>query len=161
MSMNEKKVNIVPMNADHLDELERLERICFSRPWSRKMLAEELENACAAFLVAEEPETRRVLGYAGVLVMADEGYITNVAVFPEYRRQGIAAQMIRVFCDFAVGNHLAFLTLEVRPTNTAAIELYRSFGFEEVGRRKNYYDLPKEDALILTRYFVYEEDLAK
>ena len=159
--MKEKKINIVPMNADHLDELERLERICFSRPWSKKMLAEEVENACAAFLVAEEPETHRVLGYAGVLVMADEGYITNVAVFPEYRRQGIAAQIIKVFCDFAEGNHLAFLTLEVRPTNTAAIELYRSFGFEEVGRRKNYYDLPKEDALILTRYFVYEEELEK
>lgn len=157
--MKEMKINIVPMNADHLEELERLEKICFSRPWSRKMLAEELENQCAAFLVAEDPESRTVLGYAGVLVMADEGYITNVAVFPEYRRQGIAAQIIKVFCDFAQGNHLAFLTLEVRPTNKAAIELYRSFGFEEVGRRKNYYDLPKEDALILTRYFVYEEDL--
>ena len=159
--MKEKKINIVPMNADHLEELERLERICFSRPWSKKMLGEELENDCAAFLVAEEPVTKKVLGYAGVLVMADEGYITNVAVFPEYRRQGIAAQIIQVFCDFAAGNHLAFLTLEVRPSNTAAIELYRSFGFEEVGRRKNYYDLPKEDALILTRYFVYEEDLGK
>ena len=157
--MKEMKINIVPMNADHLEELERLEKICFSRPWSRKMLAEELENQCAAFLVAEDPESRTVLGYAGVLVMADEGYITNVAVFPEYRRRGIAAQIIKVFCDFAQGNHLAFLTLEVRPTNTAAIELYRSFGFEEVGRRKNYYDLPKEDALILTRYFVYEEDM--
>ena len=157
--MEPMKVNIVPMNADHLEDLEKLEKICFSRPWSRKMLAEELENQCAAFLVAEDPESRAVLGYAGVLVMADEGYITNVAVFPEYRRQGIAAQIIKVFCDFAQGNHLAFLTLEVRPTNKAAIELYRSFGFEEVGRRKNYYDLPKEDALILTRYFVYEEDL--
>lgn len=157
--MEHRNINIVPMNADHLEELERLEKICFSRPWSRKMLAEELENQCAAFLVAEDPESRAVLGYAGVLVMADEGYITNVAVFPEYRRQGIAAQIIKVFCDFAQGNHLAFLTLEVRPTNKAAIELYRSFGFEEVGRRKNYYDLPKEDALILTRYFIYEEDL--
>ena len=157
--MEQRNINIVPMNADHLEELERLEKICFSRPWSRKMLAEELENQCAAFLVAEDPESRAVLGYAGVLVMADEGYITNVAVFPEYRRQGIAAQIIKVFCDFAQGNHLAFLTLEVRPTNKAAMELYRSFGFEEVGRRKNYYDLPKEDALILTRYFVYEEDL--
>ena len=157
--MEHRNINIVPMNADHLEELERLEKICFSRPWSRKMLAEELENQCAAFLVAEDPASGAVLGYAGVLVMADEGYITNVAVFPEYRRQGIAAQIIKVFCDFAQGNHLAFLTLEVRPTNKAAIELYRSFGFEEVGRRKNYYDLPTEDALILTRYFVYEEDL--
>lgn len=146
-------VRIVPMNEDHLDELAALERICFSRPWSRRMLAEELENACAAFIVAEDPQNGQVLGYAGVLVMADEGYITNVAVYPEYRHRGIAKQIIEVFMNFARGNHLAFLTLEVRPTNTAAIALYKSFGFEEVGRRKNYYDLPKEDALILTRYF--------
>lgn len=157
--MEKKKVEIVPMRREHLEDLERLERICFSRPWSKKMLAEELENQCAAFLVAQEPVSGAVLGYAGLLVVADEGYITNVAVFPDYRRQGIAAQLIDVFCRFAQGNRLAFLTLEVRPGNKAAIELYRSFGFEEVGRRRNYYDLPKEDALILTRYFVYEEDL--
>lgn len=146
-------VKIVPMTVDHLEELEKLERICFSRPWSRKMLAEELENQCAAFLVAEDSVSGRVLGYAGLMVVADEGYITNVAVFPEYRRQGIAAQILQVFLQFAAANHLAFLTLEVRPSNAAAIALYQGFGFEEVGRRKNYYDLPKEDALILTKYF--------
>ena len=148
-------IQIVPMNADHLEELEKLERICFSRPWSRKMLAEELENQCAAFLVAQDSITQQVMGYAGLLVMADEGYITNVAVFPEFRRQGVAAKLIAVFENFAGGNKLAFLTLEVRPSNTAAIALYKGFGFEEVGRRKNYYDLPKEDALILTK--TYEE----
>ena len=151
-------IKIVPMTADHLEELEKLERICFSRPWSLKMLAEELDNECAAFLVAEDAVTGKVVGYAGLLVVADEGYITNVAVFPEYRRQGIAAQIIQVFINFAIGNRLAFLTLEVRPSNTAAIALYQGFGFEEVGRRKNYYDLPKEDALILTREFDNEED---
>ena len=150
--MSEKKIRIVPMNADHLEELERLERICFSRPWSKRMLGEELENQCAAFLVAED-ESGSVLGYAGLLVMLDEGYITNVAVFPEYRRLGVAAKIIDVYMNFAAANDLAFLTLEVRPSNEAAIALYRRFGFEEVGRRKNYYDLPKEDALILTRYF--------
>ena len=150
--MSEKHIRIVPMNADHLDELERLERICFSRPWSKRMLGEELENQCAAFLVAED-ENGTVLGYAGLLVMLDEGYITNVAVFPEYRRLGVAAKIIEVYMNFAAANDLAFLTLEVRPSNEAAIALYRRFGFEEVGRRKNYYDLPKEDALILTRYF--------
>ena len=150
--MSEKKIRIVPMNADHLEELERLERICFSRPWSKRMLGEELENQCAAFLVAED-ENGTVLGYAGLLVMLDEGYITNVAVFPEYRRLGVAAKIIDVYMNFAAANDLAFLTLEVRPSNAAAIALYRRFGFEEVGRRKNYYDLPKEDALILTRYF--------
>ncbi|MDO4811507.1 MAG: ribosomal protein S18-alanine N-acetyltransferase [Eubacteriales bacterium] len=151
-------IKIVPMTADHLEELEKLERICFSRPWSKKMLAEELENECAAFLVAEDAVTGKVVGYAGLLVVADEGYITNVAVFPEYRRQGIAAQIIQVFINFAKGNRLAFLTLEVRPSNAAAIALYQGFGFEEVGRRKNYYDLPKEDALILTREFDDEEE---
>ena len=150
-----KKVRIVPMTSAHLDEVADLERICFSRPWSRKMLAEELENQCAAFLVAQDSITQQVMGYAGLLVMADEGYITNVAVFPEFRRQGVAAKLIAVFENFARGNKLAFLTLEVRPSNTAAIALYKGFGFEEVGRRKNYYDLPKEDALILTK--TYEE----
>ena len=149
-------IKIVPMNADHLESLERLERICFSRPWSRKMLAEELENQCAAFLVAVEPETEKAVGYAGLLVVADEGYITNVAVDPSCRRQGVAAQLLQVFDNFAKGNHLAFLTLEVRPSNAAAIELYEGFGFREVGRRRNYYDLPKEDALILTKYYTEE-----
>ena len=146
-------IKIVPMNADHLEELEKLERLCFSRPWSRKMLAEELENQCAAFLVAQDGDTGKVVGYAGLLAVADEGYITNVAVFPEYRRRGVAAQLLSVFENFARGSHLAFLTLEVRPSNTAAIALYESFGFQQAGRRKNYYDLPKEDALILTKTY--------
>ncbi|MFR7893594.1 MAG: hypothetical protein ACLU38_05405 [Dysosmobacter sp.] len=76
-------INIVPMTADHLDALEQLERTCFSRPWSRKMLAEELDNECAAFLVAGvTPPRERRWADAGLLVAADEGYITNVAVFP-------------------------------------------------------------------------------
>ena len=151
-----KQVKIVPMAAEHLDRLEQLERMCFSRPWSKKMLAEELDNQCAAFLVAVEPETEKAVGYAGLLVVADEGYITNVAVDPSCRRQGVAAQLLQVFDNFAKGNHLAFLTLEVRPSNAAAIALYEGFGFREVGRRRNYYDLPKEDALILTKYYAEE-----
>ena len=151
-----KQVKIVPMAAEHLNRLEQLERMCFSRPWSKKMLAEELDNQCAAFLVAVEPETEKAVGYAGLLVVADEGYITNVAVAPSCRRQGVAAQLLQVFDNFAKGNHLAFLTLEVRPSNAAAIALYEGFGFREVGRRRNYYDLPKEDALILTKYYTEE-----
>ncbi len=151
-----KKVKIVPMCTEHLDALAALERVCFSRPWSRQMLADELDNQCAAFLVALEPETEKVIGYAGLLVAADEGYITNVAVDPSRRRQGVAAQLLRVFDEFAEANRLAFLTLEVRPSNAAAIALYEGFGFAEAGRRRNYYDLPKEDALILTKYYYGE-----
>ena len=145
-------VRIVPMNADHLDELVELERICFSTPWSRNMLAEELDNACSAFLVAEDANGK-VVGYAGLQVVLDEGYIANVAVFPEYRRQGVAAQLLQVFMNFAEANRLAFLTLEVRASNQAAIALYANRGFEEVGRRKNYYEHPKEDAIIMTKEF--------
>ena len=150
--MEKRSVRIVPMTADHLDQVAELERICFSAPWSRKMLAEELENDCAAFLVAEDADGT-VVGYAGLLVVLDEGYITNVAVKPELRRQGIASQLLEVFINFAKGNHLAFLTLEVRPSNTAAIVLYGRHGFRSTGRRKNYYEHPREDAVIMTREF--------
>ena len=132
-------VRIVPMTGDHLDEVAELERICFTTPWSRNMLVEELQNDCAAFLVALDDEDH-VAGYAGLLVVLDEGYITNVAVRPECRRNGIAQK-------------LAFLTLEVRASNYGAIALYGSRGFRSVGRRKNYYEHPKEDAIIMTKEF--------
>lgn len=152
--MEEKgmRVRIVPMNADHLDEVAELERICFSTPWSRNMLAEELENMLSAFLVALD-DSGRVVGYAGLQVVVDEGYITNVAVRPECRRQGIAGKLLQVFLDFAQAHHLAFLTLEVRASNYDAIALYGARGFRGVGRRKNYYEHPKEDAIIMTREF--------
>ena len=82
--MEEKKmhVRIVPMTADHLGEVAELERLCFSVPWSRNMLAEELDNALSAMLVALDDQGR-VAGYAGLQVILDEGYITNVAVRPD------------------------------------------------------------------------------
>ena len=143
-------VRIVPMNADHLDELVELERICFSTPWSRNMLAEELDNACSAFLVAVDAN-EKVVGYAGLQVVLDEGYIANIAVFPEHRRKGVAGQLLQVFMNFAEANRLAFLTLEVRASNAPAIALYEKLGFAQVGLRKNYYRNPKEDALILRK----------
>ncbi len=151
------QVQIVPMTADHLDEIVELERVCFSDPWSRNMLAEELDNALSAFLVALDAGGK-VVGYAGLQVVLDEGYILNVAVSPECRRQGIAGKLLQVFLDFAQGNRLAFLTLEVRASNYAAIALYGSRGFRGVGRRKNYYEHPKEDAILMTRKFVYKEE---
>ena len=152
MRKNADNIRIVPMSAAHLDEIADLERICFSVPWSRKMLAEELDNACSAFLAAVD-ETGRVVGYAGLMVVLDEGYITNVAVHPDFRRRGIAQKLLDVFENFATANKLAFLTLEVRESNYGAIALYGSRGYRGVGRRKNYYEHPKEDAIIMTRNF--------
>lgn len=151
--MDEKlHVTVVPMTADHLDEVAELERICFTDPWSRNMLLEELKNDCASFLAAVD-DTGRVAGYAGIQVVLDEGYILNVAVRPECRRNGIAEKLLTVFLNFAQANGLAFLTLEVRASNHPAIVLYGKLGFRGVGRRKNYYEHPQEDAIIMTREF--------
>ena len=132
--MEEKNlhVRIVPMTADHLDEVAELERICFTTPWSRNMLAEELDNYLSAFLVALD-DNGKVAGYAGLQAVLDEGYITNVAVRPDCRKQGVAGKLLQVFLDFAQANHLAFLTLEVRASNYPAIALYGSRGFRGGG----------------------------
>lgn len=142
---------LVPMDRSHLAEVAELERLCFAVPWTEEMLAEELYNPTASFLVAEGPEGE-VFGYAGLHVVLDEGYIDNVAVRPSCRKQGIADRLLDTFCRFGQA-HLAFLTLEVRPSNTAAVALYEKHGFQEAGRRKGYYEDPKEDALLLTRTF--------
>ena len=86
--------------------------------------------------------------------MLGEADMMNVAVSPAYRRQGIGRALVLALCEaLKTRMQATVLTLEVRDSNAAAIALYQGFGFEEVGRRKNYYDLPKEDALILTKYF--------
>ena len=140
MEQLKKKVRIVPMTNEYLNDVAELERTCFSNPWSRNMLAEELENACSAFLVALDAENGSVVGYAGLLAVADEGCITKMAVRPDCRRGGVAGQLLDVFIRFAEGNY-------------AAIALYGSRGFRGEGRRKNYYDHPKEDAIIMTKEF--------
>ena len=151
--MEEKNlhVRIVPMTADHLDEVAELERICFSTPWSRNMLAEELDNYLSAFLVALD-DNDKVAGYAGLQAVLDEGYINNVAVDPRFRRQGVAGQLVEAFLRFGAAR-LAFLTLEVRASNAPAIALYEKYGFTQAGRRRDYYDDPKEDALLMTLRF--------
>ena len=147
--------DIVPMTSEHLDQVADIERLCFSDPWSRRMLSEHLENECAATLVAQGADGT-VLGYAGLLVVLDEGYITNVAVRPEYRRQGVASQLLDAFRRFGEGSGLSFLTLEVRASNTVARALYTKHGYAETGCRKNYYEHPKEDAIIMTLEFTQD-----
>ena len=142
---------LVPMDRSHLAAVAALERLCFTTPWTEAMLEEELYNDTASFIVAQRADGE-VLGYAGLHIILDEGYIDNVAVRPEYRRQGVADRLLDVFCRFGQAR-LAFLTLEVRPSNTAAVALYEKHGFREAGRRKNYYENPTEDALLLTKEF--------
>ncbi|MBR3640700.1 MAG: ribosomal protein S18-alanine N-acetyltransferase [Oscillibacter sp.] len=149
------RVRVVPMTAEHLDEVAELERVCFSAPWSRNLFAAALDDLLSAFLVALDDDGR-VVGYAGLQVVYDEGTVTNVAVRPEWRRRGVAGKLLKVFVDFARSNRLAFLTLEVRASNAAAVALYGGLGFRVAGERKNYYEHPREDALIMTKEFSYD-----
>lgn len=142
-------MKIVPMEERHLEELARLEQECFSHPWSRQALEEELSNPAAVFLVAVEGEG--VVGYAGMHVVWGEGYIDNIAVFPHARRKGVGRKLVQALIDWMDHHEGLFLTLEVRPSNEAAVLLYHSVGFEEAGRRKGFYQDPKEDALLMTR----------
>ncbi|MBR1780764.1 MAG: ribosomal protein S18-alanine N-acetyltransferase [Oscillospiraceae bacterium] len=140
------------MSRDNVDQVAGVERRCFSHPWSKQLLEEELDNLSASFITAQTLDGT-VIGYAGLTVVLDEGYINNVAVLPEYRRCGVASALLDVFVRFASAHNLAFLTLEVRATNESAIALYQKHGFGQVGVRKNYYDDPKEDAILMTRFF--------
>lgn len=141
---------IINAAGEHLPQIEQMESSCFSMPWTLDMLRSQLPDERHEFLVAERDG--EVLGYVGMMYILDEGYISNVAVSPEQRRQGIADALINALIGKATALELAFVTLEVRASNTPAIELYKKHGFVPVGQRKNYYDLPREDAILMTRF---------
>ena len=133
----------------HVGQLEVLERECFSMPWTREQIESQLPDEQHCFLVALEGE--RVCGYVGMMHVLDEGYISNVAVSPETRRKGIGDKLVDAILYRAHQLGLSFVTLEVRAGNRAAVALYEKHGFQRVGLRKKYYDLPKEDAILMTR----------
>ncbi len=133
----------------HLPQLESIEALCFSMPWSRQSLTHQMISENCVFLVAEN-ENGVILGYVGLTHVLDEGYISNVAVAPEFRRQGVADRLIYALEEKARQLSLAFLTLEVRESNTPAIALYSKHRFVPVGVRKNYYEKPREDAILMT-----------
>ena len=137
------------MNASHVQQIAGLEKICFSDPWSENSIASELENRLSYWLVALDGDI--VTGYVGSQSVLGESDMMNVAVHPDYRRQGIAEALVTHLVQALreKGNHC--LTLEVRVSNIPAIALYEKLGFTQVGRRPNYYRNPKEDALILRK----------
>lgn len=135
----------------HIEQLEEIEKSCFSMPMTPEQLEKQLPDKMHQFLVAES-DGGEVLGYVGMMYVLDEGYISNVAVKSQYRRLHIGAALIEELIKRSEELELSFLTLEVRKSNMPAQGLYRKFGFEEVGVRKNYYDFPKEDAIIMTKF---------
>ena len=142
-------IEIVPMALQHVAQIAELEKLCFSSPWSEKSVEEELSNPLSLWLVAADGD--KVAGYIGSQSVMGESDMMNVAVDPDYRRQGIGRKLILALVDGlqAAGNHC--LTLEVRSSNAPAITLYEALDFQPIGRRPGYYRNPREDALILRK----------
>ena len=147
---------VVPMRAEHIPALAQMERLCFSCPWSESMIREELDNPSAIYFVAERDGIPA--GYAGMTCVCGEGYIANVAVHPGCRRRGVASALLAKFDAIARTEGLAFLTLEVRRSNAGAIRLYERAGFAAQGVRPGYYERPREDALIMTKFYRRDEN---
>lgn len=131
-----------------LPQIQRIEQQSFTVPWTEAMLRMQLEPDSHVFLTASAGE--EVVGYVGMMYVLDEGYISNVAVRPDQRRRGVAEALLTALEARARTLLLSFLTLEVRAGNAPAIALYEKRGYRVAGRRKNYYEKPTEDALLMT-----------
>ena len=145
-------MNIIKMNSDHVPQIAYLETVCFHDPWSEKSIASELENALSLWLVAVEGD--EVIGYVGSQTVLGWTDMMNVAVHPDHRRKGVGEKLVLALEDALKEQESTCLTLEVRASNEPAKSLYEKLGFSEVGRRKNYYRNPKEDALIMRKEWV-------
>lgn len=144
-------VKIVSMNCFQIDAVFALESECFAHPWSKESLEEYLNNPNAYFYTAVSGDN--VLGYIGTYIVADESYVTNVAVTESARGRGIGKALVMRALENSKGNGASFLSLEVRLSNTPAISLYKSCGFESDGIRPKFYRDPEDDALIMTKRF--------
>lgn len=144
------------MTLKDVGEIAELEKRCFAVPWSEKSFTDEMNNKLAVYLVAKD--NGKCIGYAGFWNVSGEGDITNVAVLPEYRQQGIGSMLIKNMIKTAKELDIELLTLEVRKSNIAAQGLYNKYGFDIIGERKRYYSDNGEDAWIMTKNFADNEE---
>ena len=140
------------MNLGDVSAIAELEKICFSDPWSETSIASEANNRLSYWLVAEVDGV--VAGYVGSQTVLDAADMMNLAVSPDHRRKGIGQALVNALVAHLQENKVIALLLEVRVSNGAAIALYESLGFEQVGRRPKYYHNPREDALILRKELI-------
>lgn len=140
-------MHIDKLKKEYVKDVFEIEKACFSNPWGIEDIEAQIDCPTSHFLVALV--NGKVAGYMGLQIFSGEGYVTNVAVLPEYRGQGIAKALISKQLE----NKMEFITLEVRESNLPAISLYEKTGFEKIGIRPNFYSNPSENAVIMTKYF--------
>lgn len=141
---------IIPMREEHLMGVLEVEQLSFPTPWSKQAFLGELrDNELAHYYVCLQGE--KVAGYAGMWIIYDEAHVTNIAVHPDFRGQKIGKALMLTLMEHALRLGAERITLEVRPSNKVAQELYRKLGFRPVGVRKGYYTDTNEDAIIMWR----------
>jgi [ribosomal protein S18]-alanine N-acetyltransferase len=151
MVMN--NINVVKMSLENIDDIMIVENLSFKIPWSRNAFMEEVtNNQFARYIMADLSD--KVVGYAGLWKIFDEGHITNIAVHPEFRGNGIGSKLLRELICLAKNEGITCLTLEVRKSNQTAQALYNKFGFVAEGIRKSYYTDNGEDAIIMWKHEV-------
>lgn len=134
-----------------IEAIAEIESLSINPPWSLKSISEFSECITSRILVAKICDN--VVGYITYSVVLDEVQIANVATHPDFRRMGVGEKLLTVLYKEALDNNMSFITLEVRCSNEPAIKLYRKCGYQEVGRRKNYYKFPTEDAILMNLTF--------
>ena len=135
------------MTLQDVPAVAEIEKACFSLPWSEQSLVDSVEREDTMFLVCEDAQ--EIVGYIGMYLSFDEGDITNVAVSPAHRKKGYGEAIVSKAVELAKEKQLEMILLEVRVSNVPAISLYKKMGFEEIGMRKNFYEHPVEDAIIM------------
>lgn len=137
------------MSHQDLDEVARLEKLSFSDPWSKRSFEDELTNRFSIPLVVKSGT--RIVGYACLWHIYEQMEIANIAVSPEFRGKGVGSTMMKRVLEVAKEKGCRSIILSVRKSNSAAISLYRRFGFAELERKKRYYRLPSEDGIIMIK----------
>ncbi len=139
---------ISPMRIEDLDDIETIENLSFQAPWPRQAFVRELcENTLARYFTVRD--NGRAVAYGGMWLILDEAHITNIAVHPRYRGEGIGKALLKGMIDFGISKGIKSFTLEVRESNHVAIALYSRLGFKRAGTRKGYYSDTREDAIIM------------
>lgn len=145
-----KGLRLAPLERAHIPAILGIEKVANGAPWSEQSFLNELDNPQSIFLVGLS--SGEVVGYGGVWMCVDEAHVTNVAVAEDHRRKGIGRAIVTELLARAVEKGATCSTLEVRASNTAAIEMYRAFGFTSVATRKRYYPDNHEDAIVMWVY---------
>ena len=145
-------LNVRRIKNTDVEAVAKLEKLYFTDAWSEKSILESMQQPQAFILVAEEQD--EIVGYCIVYFVLDEAEIARIAVEASRRKQGVGQELLRAACRTGIQQGVERLLLDVRESNAAAQRFYRAFGFVEDGIRKNFYDNPKEHAVLMSMSIV-------